>query len=81
MQGGWEVDEELEDAAKRESVEEAGIRGEIEVSVNGGAHGYRWTGSRCVWTAAQLQLCRGSHACICITLSTVVYLVAIGMRL
>lgn len=29
--GGWEVDEELREAALRETVEEAGVRGELEV--------------------------------------------------
>jgi len=31
-QGGWEDDETLEAAARRETVEEAGVRGSIEVS-------------------------------------------------
>lgn len=31
-QGGWEDDESLEAAARRETVEEAGVRGSIEVS-------------------------------------------------
>jgi 8-oxo-dGTP pyrophosphatase MutT (NUDIX family) len=30
-QGGWEDDESLELAAKRETVEEAGVRGKLEV--------------------------------------------------
>lgn len=30
-QGGWENDEELRDAAMRETVEEAGVRGQLEV--------------------------------------------------
>lgn len=32
VQGGWEDDETLEAAARRETVEEAGVRGSIEVS-------------------------------------------------
>lgn len=32
LQGGWEDDESLEAAARRETVEEAGVRGSIEVS-------------------------------------------------
>jgi 8-oxo-dGTP pyrophosphatase MutT (NUDIX family) len=31
VQGGWEDDETLEAAARRETVEEAGVRGSIEV--------------------------------------------------
>jgi diphosphoinositol-polyphosphate diphosphatase len=31
MQGGWEDDETVEAAAQRETVEEAGVRGSIEV--------------------------------------------------
>lgn len=31
VQGGWETDEELREAAMRETVEEAGVRGELEV--------------------------------------------------
>lgn len=31
-QGGWEDDETLEYAAKRETVEEAGVRGTLEAS-------------------------------------------------
>lgn len=30
-QGGWETDEEVEAAAARETVEEAGVRGRLEV--------------------------------------------------
>jgi len=33
MQGGWEVDESLEEAASRETFEEAGVVGEVEVQV------------------------------------------------
>lgn len=33
--GGWEVDESLESAAKRETVEEAGVRGRLEEPVLG----------------------------------------------
>lgn len=32
VQGGWEVDEDLQSAAMRETVEEAGVRGVLEVS-------------------------------------------------
>lgn len=32
-QGGWELDESVEEAASRESLEEAGVRGNVEVSV------------------------------------------------
>ena len=32
LQGGWESDETVEAAAARETVEEAGVRGRIEVS-------------------------------------------------
>ena len=31
-QGGWETDEDVESAAARETVEEAGVRGRLEVS-------------------------------------------------
>lgn len=31
MQGGWEADETVEAAAARETVEEAGVRGVLEV--------------------------------------------------
>lgn len=31
MQGGWETDETVEAAAKRETIEEAGVRGALEV--------------------------------------------------
>lgn len=31
MQGGWEADETVEAAAARETVEEAGVRGALEV--------------------------------------------------
>ena len=31
MQGGWETDEDVESAATRETVEEAGVRGRLEV--------------------------------------------------
>lgn len=31
--GGWENDESMEDAAVRETLEEAGVRGIIEVSI------------------------------------------------
>ena len=30
-QGGWETDEDMHAAAKRETVEEAGVRGKLEV--------------------------------------------------
>lgn len=30
-QGGWENDETVEEAAEREALEEAGVRGEIKV--------------------------------------------------
>lgn len=32
-QGGWELDESLEQAALRESIEEAGVLGNVEVSI------------------------------------------------
>lgn len=32
MQGGWENDETVEEAAVREAVEEAGVRGELMVT-------------------------------------------------
>jgi len=32
-QGGWEIDESMEQAALRETVEEAGVIGSVEVSV------------------------------------------------
>lgn len=39
-QGGWENDEELRDAAMRETVEEAGVRGQLEVRLDcGGPRG------------------------------------------
>jgi 8-oxo-dGTP pyrophosphatase MutT (NUDIX family) len=31
LQGGWENDETVEEAAKRESLEEAGVRGDLVV--------------------------------------------------
>lgn len=31
-QGGWESDESMEEAVSRETIEEAGVLGEIEVS-------------------------------------------------
>lgn len=31
VQGGWEIDESLEEAASRESFEEAGVLGNVEV--------------------------------------------------
>lgn len=34
--GGWETDETVQDAARRETVEEAGVRGDIEVSSSHG---------------------------------------------
>ena len=49
--GGWEQDEDVQAAAARETVEEAGVRGELEVrwlarsmahSGNGGARGRGW---------------------------------------
>lgn len=32
LQGGWETDESMEEAALRETIEEAGVRGDVEVS-------------------------------------------------
>jgi len=32
-QGGWETDESMEQAALRETIEEAGVVGSVEVSV------------------------------------------------
>lgn len=32
-QGGWEKDESIEDAAMRETVEEAGVIGDVEVGL------------------------------------------------
>lgn len=32
MQGGWELDESVEEAASRESLEEAGVLGHVQVS-------------------------------------------------
>lgn len=34
MKGGWENDETVEEAAVREAVEEAGVRGELLVRMN-----------------------------------------------
>lgn len=34
LQGGWEIDETLKDAALRETFEEAGVLGDVEVQVN-----------------------------------------------
>lgn len=34
LQGGWEIDESIKEAASRESVEEAGVTGVVEVSNN-----------------------------------------------
>lgn len=45
LQGGWEDDESVEAAARRETVEEAGVRGTIEVCV----------------TNSSLQLLRGQR--------------------
>lgn len=33
MQGGWELDESVEEAASRESLEEAGVLGIVQVSI------------------------------------------------
>jgi hypothetical protein len=33
LQGGWELDESKEDAAMRETLEEAGVTGKVEVSI------------------------------------------------
>ena len=33
LQGGWEMDEDMKDAALRETFEEAGVRGVVEVSI------------------------------------------------
>lgn len=33
-QGGWENDETVKEAAMREAVEEAGVRGDLKVNVN-----------------------------------------------
>jgi hypothetical protein len=33
-QGGWETDEDVEAAAARETVEEAGVRGRLEASAS-----------------------------------------------
>ena len=33
--GGWELDESVEGAAQRETVEEAGVRGELELPILG----------------------------------------------
>jgi len=32
-QGGWEIDESMEQAALRETIEEAGVIGSVEVSL------------------------------------------------
>lgn len=34
LQGGWEIDETLKDAALRETFEEAGVLGDVEVQVS-----------------------------------------------
>lgn len=34
FQGGWELDESVEEAASRESLEEAGVLGNVEVSAS-----------------------------------------------
>lgn len=33
MQGGWEIDESIEEAATRETLEEAGVLGNVGVSI------------------------------------------------
>lgn len=33
LQGGWEIDESLKDAALRETFEEAGVLGDVDVQV------------------------------------------------
>lgn len=38
IQGGWENDESIEDAALRETVEEAGVVGIVEVKLNSISH-------------------------------------------
>lgn len=32
LQGGWETDESMEEAVLRETMEEAGVKGKVEVS-------------------------------------------------
>lgn len=34
LQGGWELDESVEEAACRESLEEAGVLGDVQVDNN-----------------------------------------------
>ena len=34
LQGGWEMDESMEEAAMRETLEEVGVIGSVEVSVS-----------------------------------------------
>lgn len=34
LKGGWEKDESIEEAALRETVEEAGVVGDVEVSLS-----------------------------------------------
>ena len=45
--GGWEEDEGLSEAAMRETVEEAGVRGELEVGAAPSFAG----GTGCCWVA------------------------------
>lgn len=38
LQGGWETDESIKEAASRETLEEAGVRGTVEVSLSNLTH-------------------------------------------
>lgn len=49
QQGGWETDETVAEAAARESLEEAGVRGELQARGPGAA-----PGSRAPWSAIGL---------------------------
>ena len=51
QQGGWEKDETVEDAAARETVEEAGVRGRLEVWLAAVVR-TQWTADHMVLTAA-----------------------------
>jgi 8-oxo-dGTP pyrophosphatase MutT (NUDIX family) len=62
LQGGWEEDESVTDAARRETVEEAGVRGVLEVG--GQTRGLGDTASACSSTllnVARASLDAGAH--------------------
>jgi len=63
LQGGWEDDESVEDAARRETIEEAGVRGTLEVRALMGFN--YWLGTPARWTRRSVegQRCRYFSDC------------------